>query len=254
MSIGQGRTIFESHTEAGCLSVVDALDVRYLYLDTKVVQSAMDLSRPTRLVLEYTKSMMAFLIFQPAPQRILLLGLGGGSVAKFIMTHFPQAELTIVEQRQDVIDVARQYFYLSEHPRLSIINDDALFYLRRLEVDKKSLFDVVLVDIFDGHGMSHPMHDYEIYKYIRSAMSANGIAVFNLWSQNPSAFDAVFECMSVSYANNLLNLTVPDKGNIIVFATHKEWKKKEIMRQKERAHCLENQCDLPFIRYLRGFK
>jgi spermidine synthase len=63
--------------------VVDNGPRRFLHFDFGAIQSVMELSNPVRLALAYTRKMMAFLLFNRTPKRILLLGLGGGSLAKF---------------------------------------------------------------------------------------------------------------------------------------------------------------------------
>src|SRR5581483_253689 len=63
---------------------------RFLHFDLDAVQSAMDMHDPVRLTLAYTRRMMAFLLFNRAPARVLLLGLGGGSLAKFCYHRLPQ--------------------------------------------------------------------------------------------------------------------------------------------------------------------
>jgi spermidine synthase len=63
--------------------ILDCGSRRFLHLDLNAIQSAMQINDPNRLSLAYTRKMMAFLLFKPAPARILLLGLGGGSLAKF---------------------------------------------------------------------------------------------------------------------------------------------------------------------------
>ena len=62
---------------------------RFLHFGLDTVQSAMRLDDPDRLSLRYTRKMMAFLLFNRAPERILLLGLGGGSLAKFCYRRLP---------------------------------------------------------------------------------------------------------------------------------------------------------------------
>jgi hypothetical protein len=69
--------------------IVDSGSRRYLHFDLDAVQSAMHLEYPDRLCLAYTRKMMAFLLFNHAPERILLLGLGGGSLAKFCYRRLP---------------------------------------------------------------------------------------------------------------------------------------------------------------------
>src|SRR5690606_33621541 len=95
--------------------------VRTLHLDSDTVQSAMRVDRPDALELSYTRAMMAFLLFVPPPRSALLVGLGGGSLAKFIHHSMPETRLHVVEIKREVVDVAHRYFALPrECDRLSI--------------------------------------------------------------------------------------------------------------------------------------
>ena len=58
--------------------------VRALHLGSSMVQSAMRLTAPNELELAYTRCMMGFLLFHPNPIHIVMIGLGGGSLAKFV--------------------------------------------------------------------------------------------------------------------------------------------------------------------------
>jgi spermidine synthase len=73
--------------------IVDHGPRRFLHFDLDAVQSAMHLEHPDRLSLAYTRKMMAFLLFNRTPARILLLGLGGGSLAKFCYRCLPSATI-----------------------------------------------------------------------------------------------------------------------------------------------------------------
>src|SRR3954469_22145667 len=89
--------------------IVDNGRRRFLHFDFGAIQSAMELSNPQRLTLAYTRKMMAFLLFNRSPKRILLLGLGGGSLAKFCYRNLPYALLTAVEVNQDVIAMRDEF-------------------------------------------------------------------------------------------------------------------------------------------------
>ena len=65
--------------------------IRSMHLGSDTVQSSMRLDDPSALVLSYTRAMMAFLLFRPRPAHLLMLGLGGGSLPKFVYKHFPEA-------------------------------------------------------------------------------------------------------------------------------------------------------------------
>ncbi|HEX7813156.1 MAG TPA: hypothetical protein VF460_14720 [Burkholderiales bacterium] len=89
--------------------------IRSLHLGSDTVQSSMKLADPAELVLSYTRAMMAFLLFEPQPRRILMIGLGGGSLAKFIYHRMPSAEVVAVECEPAVLFAARQYFHVPEN-------------------------------------------------------------------------------------------------------------------------------------------
>src|ERR1035437_2041812 len=67
--------------------VFDDGNTRSLYFSLRYVQSTMRTSDPTSLEFAYTRKMMSFLLFQEKTRSILMLGLGGGSLAKFCYTH-----------------------------------------------------------------------------------------------------------------------------------------------------------------------
>jgi hypothetical protein len=88
--------------------------IRFLHLGGTAVQSAMRLSAPHQLELEYTRSMMGFLLFKLHPRDIALIGLGGGSLAKFIHRHLPASRIAAVEIHPQVISAARNWFWCPE--------------------------------------------------------------------------------------------------------------------------------------------
>ena len=77
--------------------VIDDGKSRFLYFNVRLMQSEMSLKAPNDLAIRYTQKMMAFLLFQPRPKRIVLIGLGGGSLIKFCYHKMPGTQLTAVE-------------------------------------------------------------------------------------------------------------------------------------------------------------
>src|SRR6187455_3487789 len=86
--------------------------VRCLHLGSSMVQSAMRMKAPNDLELVYTQYMMGFLLFHPHPRDILMIGLGGGSLAKFVYHSLPLTRTVVVEINPDVVAVARSYFFV----------------------------------------------------------------------------------------------------------------------------------------------
>src|SRR6266702_7657353 len=105
---------------------------RFLHFDLDAVQSAMHLEHPDRLSLAYTRKMMAFLLFNRTPARILLLGLGGGSLAKFCYRRLPYTAVTAIELNPDVIALREEFRIPADDERFRVICTDAAGYIARL--------------------------------------------------------------------------------------------------------------------------
>src|SRR6266852_3464507 len=102
--------------------VQDFYGVRAMSFNGDHVQSTMKVGKPHQLAGEYTRRMMAFLLFHPRPQRIVMIGLGGGSLAKFIYYEMPDASITVVEVNPKVVAAARSHFHMPrDDERLRVV-------------------------------------------------------------------------------------------------------------------------------------
>lgn len=89
--------------------VVDDGTTRQLLFSLDFIQSSMRLDDPCALDFAYTRKMMACLLFVPTPEHLLMVGLGGGSLAKFCHRHLPQTRITVLEIDPDVIALGRAF-------------------------------------------------------------------------------------------------------------------------------------------------
>ena len=94
------------------------------------LQSRIDENRVNPLVLVYSRMMIASLLFQPAPERILIVGLGGGVLSSLLRKWYPKAFIDVVEIDRDVIQVAREFFFVNEDPRYRVINGDGRIFVQ----------------------------------------------------------------------------------------------------------------------------
>src|SRR5689334_14676453 len=82
------------------IEVSEEAGIRYLHFGSDWVQGAMRIKKPFALELQYTREMLACLLWRPHaewPRRVLLIGLGAGSLLKFLHRHCPAARLHVVE-------------------------------------------------------------------------------------------------------------------------------------------------------------
>jgi spermidine synthase len=192
-------------------------NVRFLHLGGPAVQSAMRIKEPYALDLEYTRAMMAFLLFQRAPKDIALIGLGGGSIAKYIHRHLPETHLTALEINPEVVAAARAYFLLpQDDERLSVITGDGAAFVN----DNPDSQDVLLVDGYDAKRIVDALASPEFYRACKNMLRPGGVAVFNLWGSD-EYYPRYFDRLARAFGEHVLQLPAEKKGNIIVFAFRK---------------------------------
>lgn len=220
--------------------------VRLLHLGGPAVQSAMRLKAPFDLELEYTRAMLAFLLFRPQAHEVALIGLGGGSIAKFIHRRLPQIRLTALEINPEVVAAARAYFLLPEDDaRLTVCVADGAAYVRQCE----GVLDVLLVDAYDAVRIVEALATTGFYQDCLRALRPGGVAVFNLWGSD--ARYAVYRTRLESvFAGQLLQLPAEKKGNVVVFAFKPPLPALDRALLRGRAEALERDLGLEFTRFV----
>jgi len=221
-------------------------DTRFLHLGGPAVQSAMRLKEPYALDLEYTRAMMGFLLFRRQPSDIALIGLGGGSIAKFIYRHLPQSRLTALEINPEVVAAARAYFMLPpDDERLSVITGDGAAFVHA-NPDSQ---DVLLVDGFDAKRIVDSLASAEFYRACRDMLRPGGVAVFNLWGSD-EYFPRYFDRLSRAFGEHALQLPAEKKGNIIIFAFRKPLPSVKFEPLLRNAQLLETELGLEFEAFI----
>lgn len=214
-----GAVVHQQSTDDGVIEVVDHGDIRSLHFGTFPRQSSMSRSRPHSLELTYTQAMMASLLLMPKPERVLVVGLGGGSLVKFVLHHFPDCHIDVVEYRQDVIEVAQRFFDVPANlPNLAFYHADARDWLLQHFLDDREAYDLLLVDAYDHAGMSSSLDAQHFFDLCAGAVNARGVMSINLWGSDRVGFPRTMSYINTSFDNNSLLLPVPEKGNVIALA------------------------------------
>lgn len=200
-------------TQDMTVEVTESRGIRQLHLGTGAIQSAMRVNRPWDLELAYTRAMMGFLLFTPAPQDVLMIGLGGGSLAKFIRKYRPDTRITAVEISPQVVAAARSHFELPENDDcLNVLLADGAVYVPAHPASA----DVILLDGFDAGNQVECLATGPFYAACRAALRPGGVLVVNLWGRDPG-FACYFDRLVAAFEGNLAWLPVMHKTNIVVF-------------------------------------
>src|SRR3569832_232922 len=211
--------------------------IRSLHLGTDTIQSSMRIKAPFELELTYTRGMMAFLLFSANIENVLAIGLGGGSVPKYIHLYLPEIRLRVVEINPQIIRIARSHFALPEDDsRLQVIEGDGIVYLQ----EHLATTQVLMIDAFDSKGIPSDMCTQEFFDSCAASLTSHGMLVINLWSSDRN-FDVYLQRIEQSFNQRELMLPTGRPGNIVVFGFRRLPVDLRWTTLRERAKLLEKQ-------------
>ena len=193
--------------------VIDDGKSRFLYFNVRLMQSEMSLKAPHDLAIRYTQKMMAFLLFQPRPKRIVLIGLGGGSLIKFCYYRLPGTQLTAIELDPNVIAFRDTFLLPPDDERLQVLEADGAEFLEKTEKG----IDVLLVDAFDKTGFAPSLANREFFENAFAKLAGNGVLVINLAGEKETYAGLIGEAMHV-FDDQVIVISVPDDGNHVLYA------------------------------------
>ncbi|MFP3557596.1 spermidine synthase [Paraburkholderia sp. SIMBA_049] len=194
--------------------VVRASGFVALQFDETGVQSCMLAHEPYALALGYTRTMMGFLLFQPNPRRISIVGLGGGSLAKYCYRYVPDAVITAVEINPDVLALRSLFQIPADDERFAVICADGAHYVDSSEHRP----DVLLVDGFNAEGVPPQLCSTAFYTACRRQLPDNGLLVANLISSD-SGFRRCVCSIRAVFDDAVVVVPAEDSPeNVIVFA------------------------------------
>jgi len=125
--------------------------------------------------------MMGFVMWQPMPKRMLMIGLGGGSLLKFCHRHWPQSDITVVEIDPQVIALRHEFLIPADSSRLRIVLADGAEYVKDADLEP---YDVILVDGYTEDHMAPSLGTTGFYAHCQRLLNPEGVLVCNLDSSD----------------------------------------------------------------------
>lgn len=209
----QDKTLYEKKSGDTIVQVIQRDDRRELCFGNHITQSAISLSHPDELQLDYTRAMMAAFLFVPQAANILHIGLGAGSLPRFIHRHFPDSRQVLVELSPEVIEVAFRYFQFPVSPRLRVVEDEGERYLNNTD----SRFDLIALDAFHAEGASHHLETVAFFRNLRDHLAPGGWLVNNVWGSDTANLHLVRLNLAAVFPR-MYSLSVRADSNVIFLA------------------------------------
>lgn len=192
-------------------------------------QSCRFLDNPQQLVFPYAKMTLSSLLVQDNPDRILIIGLGGGTLPAVYSSLFPQAEIIISEIDEAVLRVAENFFDFEQSANIKVDIGDARVYIKRAGL-RNEKFDLVILDAFNGEYIPEHLMTEEFLEEIKRLLPEDGMLVSNTFSSS-----RLYDAESQTYHNvfgEIFNLRMPNTGNRIIIASMQDLPKPDILTQR----------------------
>jgi spermidine synthase len=142
----------------------------------KFFHSIVNLTDPDDMPAPYTRLMSAGLLYPPSIRRVLMVGLGAGSISTYLGHAMPDVQIDVVELDPGVIAAGRKYFGLKETDKLHFIESDGRVYLNR----SKERYDLIILDAFRELGIPFHLLTREFFELIKNRLAPGGAVASNL--------------------------------------------------------------------------
>ncbi len=243
-----GELIYQQEDAEGLITIYQSHNLRYLTFGNQTEQSCITLDQPYRLEHVYTQAMMLSLIFRNDVRSALLLGLGGGSLAKALRHARPRLKIDAVEYRQLVIDMAARFFDLPDDEYFNVYCEDARYFINSTNAS----YDLIFADLYLADGMDEIQLSDAFLEHCQQRLTENGILVVNFWSNDFLQSRLGQEALSRAFGNNVLNLHVHG-GNNIAFAFNSNYPDLNKKTFFEDAQQLGLKLNIPLQKLARNF-
>jgi spermidine synthase len=223
--MGWAKTLMQKDTFYHRIRIEEDDEARYMYFD-RTLQSAMTLKDPTGLRLLYSRYTSLGFSFRPDAKKLLVIGLGGGSIPKKVQKEFPNMEIDAVEIDPEVVKIAKDHFNVKETQHLHLHTQDGRLFLTRTQTQ----YDIILLDAYFTDATPFHLTTKQFFELAQKRLTPNGIIVANLISAvtGPSGKIArafvrtqrqIFPQVYIFAARRPDNVSLETIQNVIIIAT-----------------------------------
>jgi len=156
-------------------------------------ESCKDMANPKQFVFEYASMMMSSLFLNPTPERVLIIGLGGGSLPEALQEMLPDTVIHTVEIDPAVEEIAEEFFNFVPGPNTENFISDGRVFVKRAAL-RGEQYDLIMLDAFEADYIPEHMLTREFLEEVKSIMTPDGVLVANTFSRS-----ALYDYETVTY-------------------------------------------------------
>jgi spermidine synthase len=221
----EGMIVAEVPSQYQKITIFDTpAGFRQMIFDAKwdgwdAIQSEMNKTDPLELTMAYSRHMVASLALVEKPKRILIVGLGGACLQRYLYKNLPETRIDTAELDPQVLTVATKYFNLKEDARQVVTIGDG----RKFIEQSKDKYDVIMLDAFSATSIPYMLSTKEFLEATKARLADGGVVAANLWEMQADyghmlkTYDAVFpewHVMKCAGSTNVIVTALPVKKDI----------------------------------------
>lgn len=179
-------------------------------------QSCYDRRRPDRIVFPYVHMLLGSLLLKPEPERILTIGLGGGTLPMALDRLLPEATHDVVEIDPAVVRVAREHFGFAPSTRVNVFAQDGRVFVKRA-LQSGTRYDLIVLDAFNGEYIPEHLMTAEFLREAAGLLTDDGVLAANTFAES-----GLYDHESATYAEvfgRYFNLRHRASGNRVILAS-----------------------------------
>ncbi len=173
------QIIFDEYSAYHHILVEDSRGTRILWFNNDR-ETLMSIANPNAGGFDYADFFHVPMLFDPTIKRVLVVGLGGGTIPKSYLAMYPGVRVEAVEIDPMVVRVAKRYFAVPNDPRLRIAAADGRNYLRRA----RGAYGAIMLDAYASapRGGYIPYHlaTQEFFQLASNKLVNGGCLVYNV--------------------------------------------------------------------------
>lgn len=178
------KILYKAESDFGPIWVYERGDYRcmnFVEPPASITQSCLLISKPKNLLHNYSKMMITTLFLEDNPRKILMIGLGGGSMVKALNILVPNAKIDIVEINSALPPIAQEYFNLKVNSNNKIIIEDGFEFVKKTPEKE---YDIVLIDAFDKDYIPPTLLTDEFMQNVKKVMKERGVVAINTFTES----------------------------------------------------------------------